>query len=982
MTDYHVWFQVPGVDFAAKQLSLCSGLLGEHSDADLLAELEAKFAANPKRLSEFQRLIVGSEFAAKYLCTQPRFLSELLDDESMDTKLNQQDFGAALSSWLKGAATDDEWDRQLRRFRNRAMVRIIWRDFNRLADTRATISELSHLASACIQACLDYHYAALSARFGVPRNQQGVEQCLLVLGMGKLGAGELNLSSDIDLIFGYPEAGQTDGGQTNRGKELSNQEFFVRLGQRIIKSLDTHTGDGFVFRVDMRLRPYGQSGALVSSFDALEDYYQTQGREWERYAMIKARVVASNGPAVATEQLMAILRSFTFRRYVDFSAIDALRNLKHMISREVKRRGIQDDVKLGAGGIREIEFIAQAFQLIRGGRDLELQDNRILKILPLLCDLGCLPPGVDRILVEAYLFLRNTEHAIQGYQDRQTQSLPEANGDRARLAYVMGYDSWAAFSVDLQAHRESVLHEFQAVIDEPEQDAPEDQHQLADWEAYWRGEFAGDEALALFAEYSHEDPARSHGLLQELRISPALVSMHATGRERLDEFMPRLLVTVSSTEAPSETLARILKLVSAVARRSAYLLLLIENPQALTQLVELSTASPWIADQMAAHPVLLDELLDSRTLYSVPPKDELEDDLRRSMLRIDPDDLEAQMDALRYFRSSHALRVAACEVKNTLPLMRVSDYLTELAEVILGYVLHLAWQQMVARHGYPGGNESHEPDFVIVGYGKLGGIELGHGSDLDLVFIHDSDSNGVTNGQQSLGQRSLDNVTFYMRLGQKIIHILDTNTLSGKLYEIDMRLRPSGNSGMLVASFNAFEKYQRESAWTWEHQALVRARVVAGSPRLAAGFERVRTEVLRQKRDPDKLKAEVRDMRQKMRSHLGSSDKHAESGKFHLKQDAGGIVDIEFMVQYAVLAWAHADPALVRYTDNIRILGCLEQSGVLDTQEVNQLIEAYKAFRSAGHRLALQQQSSQIDGSPFASERQAVQHCWQRLLET
>ena len=971
MADYQAWFRVPDVDFAQDNLALYSRLLTENADEGLLRALDGLFMANPQRLLEFQKLIIGSDFAAKYLCMQPAFLQELLSDDRLATHWGQAEFSAALTHWFEDATTDEDWDSRLRRFRNRAMVRIIWRDFNRLADTRVTVAELSDMASVCIQACLDYHYGALSQRFGLPRDERGEQQCLLVLGMGKLGAGELNLSSDIDLIFSYPGAGQTDGDKT-----LSNQEFFVRLGQRLIKSLDAHTADGFVFRVDMRLRPYGQSGALVSSFDALEDYYQTQGREWERYAMIKARVVASNGPAAATTELMAILRSFTFRHYVDFSAIDALRNLKHMISREVKRRGIQDDVKLGAGGIREIEFIAQAFQLIRGGRDSELQDNRILKILPLLCKLGCLPEGLDRILTDAYLFLRNTEHAIQGYQDRQTQSLPVSDGARARLAYIMGYDSWAAFSQDLQAHRQRVQAEFQAVIDEPEQDTPEDQHQLADWEAFWRGEFDEPEALALFAEYGHEDPARSHKLLQELKISPVLVSMHATGRERLDEFMPRLLVIVSTAEAPSETLARILKLVSSVARRSAYLLLLIENPQALTQLVELSTASPWIANQMAVHPVLLDELLDSRTLYSVPPKDELEDDLRRGMLRIDPDDLEGQMEALRYFRSAHALRVAACEIKNSLPLMRVSDYLTELAEVILSHVLHLAWEQMVARHGYPSGNITHEPDFVIVGYGKLGGIELGHGSDLDLVFIHDAEPNGVTDGE-----RSLDNVTFYMRLGQKIIHILDTNTLSGKLYETDMRLRPSGNSGMLVASFKAFEKYQREAAWTWEHQALVRARVVAGSPHLAAEFERVRTAVLRQKRDLLKLKTEVREMRQKMRAHLGSSAKDNGSNLFHLKQDAGGIVDIEFMVQYAVLAWAHADPALVQYTDNIRILGCLEHSGVLDTQEVSQLIEAYKAFRSAGHRLALQQQSSLIDGSPFVSERQAVQYSWRRLVE-
>jgi glutamate-ammonia-ligase adenylyltransferase len=971
MTDYRNWFDVPAANFAKEEVGRYQTQLADHADAETLSALERVFQKQPERLAQFQKVLVGSEFAARLLCGQPRIIFDLLTSEPLNVAQEQMDYAAALRGAVEGAESDTEWDSRLRRLRNRAMIRIIWRDFNRLADTQATMGELSALARSCIQASLDYHFASLAKRLGVPRDARGEQQGMLVLGMGKLGAGELNLSSDIDLIFSYPSAGETDG-----EKQLSNHEFFARLGQRIIKSLDALTADGFVFRVDMRLRPYGQSGALVSSFDALEDYYQTQGREWERYAMIKARIVASNAPAGAEAQLMSILRSFTFRRYVDFSAIDALRNLKQMIRREVQRRGKHDDVKLGAGGIREIEFVAQAFQLIRGGRDLELQDNRILRILPLLRELGCLPEGVDSALVSAYLFLRDTEHAIQGFQDRQTQALPTSDTEKARLAYVMGYDSWQAFNEQLQGHRERVQEEFQAVIDEPEQEAsPEDQRQLADWEAYWRGEFDDKEEVALLAHYGHEDSERSRAQLQELRESPVLLAMHSAGRERLDAFMPRLLGFVSATDAPSETLARILKLVTSVARRSAYLLLLIENPDALKQLVELSTASPWIANQLALHPALLDELLDSRTLYSVPSTDELEDELRRAMLRIDPADLEGQMDALRYFRSAHALRVAACEVKNTLPLMRVSDYLTELAEVILNYVLHLAWDQMVARHGYPSGTQGEEPDFIIIGYGKLGGIELGHGSDLDLVFVHDADPNGATDGE-----RSLDNVTFYMRLGQKIIHILDTNTLAGKLYEVDMRLRPNGNSGMLVSSFRALEKYQKESAWTWEHQALVRARVVAGSARLTREFERVREEVLTQQREPEKLKSEVKEMRHKMRTHLGSSEKGKEADQFHLKQDAGGIVDIEFMVQYAVLAWAHADPTLVRYTDNIRILGCLEQSGLLDTQEVSQLIEAYKAFRSAGHRLALQQQSSLIDGSSFTSERQTVQNSWQRLL--
>jgi glutamate-ammonia-ligase adenylyltransferase len=428
-------------------------------------------------------------------------------------------------------------------------------------------------------------------------------------------------------------------------------------------------------------------------------------------------------------------------------------------------------------------------------------------------------------------------------------------------------------------------------------------------------------------------------------------------------------------------LARIIPLLVATARRSAYLLLLIENPEALDQLVVLTEASPWIAQQLAHHPALLDELLNPATLYRVPPKEDLAQDLRQQVLRIDPDDLEQQMEALRYFRSAHALRVAACEVTGKLPLMKVSDYLTELAEVILAYVLQLTWQQMVQRHGFPDAEVCEEPNFIIVAYGKLGGIELAHGSDLDLVFIHGADPMGITLAQ-SEEQRSIENTTFYARLGQKIIHILSTQTPSGQLYDVDMRLRPSGNSGMLVTSFNAFEKYQFESAWTWEHQALVRARAIAGRPELMAHFSELRHRVLGQQRDPAKLQHDVVDMRQKMRGQLGSNKKQQAEGMFNLKQDVGGIVDIEFMVQYAVLAWSHDDPSLLEYTDNIRILGCLAASGQLSAQEVNQLIEAYKAFRSLGHRLALQQLPGIVAGDQVESERRIVTQIWRRLLDS
>ena len=941
---------------------------------------------------QITRAFVGSEYLAKTCVQYPELLIELISSGELFTPLRERGY-VELVAAAGACQTDVELDKTLRRHRHRAMVRIIWRDLNRLASMVETTAELSRFADTAIQQAAAFHYRQLVVQHGVPMGKQsGLAQPFIVLGMGKLGACELNVSSDIDLIFTYPEAGHT----TNEQRQITNQEFFVKLGQRVIKSLDLQTADGFVFRVDMRLRPHGQSGALVLNFDALEDYYQTQGRDWERYAMIKARAVAAEGGEQADKavaNLMELLLPFTYRQYIDFSVIEALRDMKSLIRRQVQRKGMNLDVKLGEGGIREVEFVVQAFQLIRGGRDARLRDRQVCKMLPFLEQENYLPAGAGAALLEAYEFLRNTEHAIQAFQDRQTQSLPNDELGKLRLAWVMGFDSWDAFAKVLEAHRARVNEEFRAVIAAPEDNQSASTKGAEPWIGLWDGTLVGDEAQRFLAAHGCDAPEQLLQLLQQSRESRAVLSMQASSRTRLDSFMPRLLAVLGRFSASGEALAgmtetlnRILPLVESIARRSAYLVLLMENPTALHQLVKLCSISPWIADQLSHHPALLDELLTPESLYAPPDKDALRDDLRREVLRLGWDDLEGHMETLRYFRSAHALRVAASEVTGALPLMKVSDYLTYIAEVILEHVLELAWQQMVARHGRPlrdDGRADEQPDFIIVGYGKLGGIELAHGSDLDLVFIHNTQANLATDGE-----KSIDNLTFYTRLGQKIIHILNTSTISGKLYEVDMRLRPSGNSGLLVTSLTAFEKYQLNEAWTWEHQALVRARVTAGSAELAAAFEAVRLKVLCQQRELPALREEVRNMRLKMREQLGSGKNNAQNEQvFNLKQDAGGIVDIEFMVQYAVLAWAWKEPKLAKYTDNIRILGALEEAGLLDAESVAHLIDAYKAYRSTGHRLALQRQeavlhSKQGEGEPmFVTERQLVGRVWQQLLD-
>jgi glutamate-ammonia-ligase adenylyltransferase len=934
-----------------------------------------------ERAEALRRVCALSDFVHEQAQRAPELLAELGASGELERRLQGGELRAQLQAALADCGDEDELGRRLRRFRNRQQMRIIWRDLTRQADLAETCRDLSDLADASIDGAYQWLFPRHCEQFGTPIGRRsGQVQHMVILGMGKLGAHELNLSSDIDLIFGYPEGGETEGVK----RSLDNQEFFIRLGQRLIKALDAITVEGFVFRVDMRLRPYGSAGALVLSFNALEQYYQDQGRDWERYAMIKARVVG--GDQAAGKQLLEMLRPFVYRRYLDFSAIEALRSMKQLIQQEVRRKGMSDNVKLGSGGIREVEFIAQAFQLIHGGRDLSLPQRPLLKVLATLEGQGYLPPPIIAEMKEGYEFLRYTEHALQAIGDRQTQMLPDNDIDRARVACIMGCDSWAQFMEHLAQWRGRIEWHFRQVIADPDEDEGGEVETCVggEWLPLW--EEALDEEMAgrQLAEAGFKEPAAALKRLIDLRSGSQVRTMQRLGRERLDAFIPRLLAQTVEHANPDLVLERVLPLIEAVARRSAYLVLLTENPLALKRLLTLCAASPWIAEQITRFPLLLDELLNEGRLFKPPLAPELAAELRERLTRIPEDDLEQQMEALRHFKLAHGLRVAASEIAGTLPLMKVSDYLTWLAEAILDQVLALAWRQSVAKYGNPRRADGSlcDPDFIIVGYGKVGGLEFGHGSDLDLVFIHDGDSQAETDGA-----KPIDGAQFFARLGQRIIHLLTTQTTSGQLYDVDMRLRPSGAAGLLVSSLGAFERYQQNEAWTWEHQALVRARVLVGCARVGAAFERVRAEVLGRERDLPKLQAEVSEMRAKMRDNLGTRETAAGTAEnafeaassFDLKQDAGGIVDIEFMVQYAALAWSRQHPELHRYTDNIRILDGLRDVGLMPAADVELLQEAYKAYRSAAHRQALQKQPGKVGGDQFAAERRSVMRLWREL---
>jgi glutamate-ammonia-ligase adenylyltransferase len=916
------------------------------------------------------RVWACSEFITNSCVRQPAMLCDLVESGDLFSAYPVGHYRALLRPRLEAVNDENSLGVELRRFRRREMVRIAWRDLAGWAELDESLSELSALASACVDAALEKLHTWQCAELGMPMGEEsGEPQALVVLGMGKLGADELNYSSDIDLIFAYPEEGETRGGRL----PLSNNEFFIRLGRRLINVINQATAEGFVFRVDMRLRPFGDAGPLAISFAAMEDYYQVHGREWERYAMIKAALVAGDRQAGA--ELVAALRPFIYRRYLDYGAFESLREMKAMIAAEVQRKGMADNIKLGPGGIREVEFIGQAYQLIRGGREKVLQIRPIQQVLDRLAELDCLPAYVVTSLKQAYVFLRRVENRLQAMHDRQTHTLPTHPLDRQRLVLAMDYVEWAEFEKELRRHMAHVHDHFEQVFAAPQREQAAEQG--SEFDAVWSGQAVAEIASNILQRHGYQQPDEVLRLLERLREGSACRSLSVRGRERLDRLMPLLLGAVASVEQPETVLVRLVSLIETIARRTAYLALLVENPMALSQLVKLCAASPWIAAHLARYPVLLDELLDPRTLYVPLERVALESELER-MLAQAGDDQEQQMEALRQFKQANVLRVAAADVAGVYPLMIVSDHLTEIAEVVLGQVVRLAYDYLASRHGVPQGvnaqGKSCPPGFIVLGYGKLGGIELGYGSDLDLVFLHGNEGEGMA----TAGEKSVDNNVFFARLGQRIIHMMTAHTPSGTLYDIDARLRPSGEAGMLVSNLDAFAAYQRTEAWTWEHQALVRARVVAGDGALARGFEQIRNEVLSRERETVQLQQEVRDMRQKMRDNLS----RARAGLFDLKQDPGGIADIEFIVQYGVLHWAHDHPALLRWSDNIRLLETLAREGLLGEEDASLLAEAYRAYRAGVHRAALQEKEAVVTEGQFAAERDAVLHIWQDLLET
>ena len=897
-----------------------------------LLEVAKNQQINALQLSYLQRLEACSPFMARLLAKDADLLADLLKNLQVSYLQNemQQFLGA------QKIFDENSLKKALRKLRQSVLARMISRDLNGLADLNEVMQTTTQLAEIAIQTAVSYHSAWLEALFGKPLSTDGKAQTLIVVGMGKLGGGELNVSSDVDLIFAYAQEGETTQG-------LSNQDFFIKLGKKVIAALDEATEDGFVFRVDMRLRPFGSEGALVSSLDALEEYYQNNGREWERYAWIKGRVVTGSQGSVEK-----LLKPFVFRKYLDYSAFASMRDLKVQIQRDVVQKGMQDNIKLGRGGIREIEFIAQVFQLIRGGQDVSLQIKSTLKVLELLKNKYLIDLSTVNSLINAYVFLRNLEHRLMYVEDAQTQALPKAEEAQARIALAMNFANWSDFLAALNRHREIVQTHFDETFSENES-AKSDAHASA--KAIWNGAFEDEAELALLGFAALKNTLNR---LQQLHQSHRYQQLPALSRQRFNDLMPLVMEAAARQENPDVALIRVMDLLEAICRRASYLALLAEYPAALNLVVKLCAASSWCAHYLTQHPIVLDELLDERSLYAVPDFFEMRTALEANIHAL-AGDAERQMDAMRQFKHAAIFRLASQDIAGQLALETLSDYLSALADLILDVALKTIWQSLKFKH-------CEQPKFAVIGYGKLGGKELGYASDLDLIFLYDDNAEGAAE--------------IYAKFAQRINNWFNSLTSAGLLYETDLQLRPDGNSGLLVSSVEAFHDYQLSRAWAWEHQAITRARFVAGDASIGKAFEAIRIEVMRQRRDAQKLKNEVVEMREKMR------DANINKGElFDIKHDKGAIIDVEFMVQYLVLVHAAQHIELTNNFGNIALLKTLAKLKVIDEKLAEKVANAYREYRRLQHAARLQgNMQAKVEFSLVQTYVKAVMGLWQRVF--
>jgi glutamate-ammonia-ligase adenylyltransferase len=901
---------------------------------NLLAERHApaSFSAGIARLAQC------SLFGARLLTKDALLLDDLLQNHAQAYEI------AEMQQFLNVAQIVDESSlkKALRQLRQRVILRIMYRDLNGLADLDEVVTITTNLAEIALNTAVNYHQTWLHAAHGKPLGKSGAQD-FIVIGMGKLGGAELNVSSDIDLIFAYEEEGETNGGEV-----ISNQDFFTKLAKKVISALDEITEDGFVFRVDMRLRPFGSEGVLVSNLDALEEYYQNNGREWERYAWIKGRAINDENSASLGASIHALLRPFIFRKYLDFNALNSMRDLKLQIHRDVMQKGQQDNIKLGRGGIREIEFIAQVFQLIRGGQDVSLQIKPTLEVLKLLKIKDLLQEKTVDELTVAYVFLRNLEHRLMYVEDQQTQDLPKSDETKVRIANAMHFANWDAFLVELNGHRKIVAQHFDATFSDRAQHKNE--HEVA----IWQGTLEKEAALQALLNAGYSDASETFSRLQMLRASNRYQQLPELSLQRFDTLMPHAIAQSAAMPNPDITLLRVTDVLENICRRASYLALLAEHTQAMHLLVKMCSSSPWLANYLAQHPILLDELLDTRTLYAAPDFVAMRAELVQRLAEL-AGDIERQMDVMRHFKHANVFRFAAQDINGELALETLSDYLSALADLILDVALETIWLNVRGKH-------LQVPKFAVIGYGKLGGKELGYGSDLDIIFLYDDDSAEASE--------------VYARFAQRINNWFNSLTSAGLLYETDLQLRPDGNSGLLVSSVAAFREYQLNKAWVWEHQAITRARFVAGDASIGRAFDAIKIGVLTQARDAEKLKSEVINMREKMRAAQTFI-----AGMFDIKHSVGGIIDVEFLVQYLVLAHANKHPQLTGNIGNIGLLELLASLNIIEHELAEKVVLAYRDYRRMQHALKLQgAPHMRVEVAVTSEHASAVKALWKQVF--
>ena len=876
-----------------------------------------------------------SPFLARLLSSNADLLSDLLENHHGAYQLGEmQDFLAQQNIF-----DEISLKRALRILRQQVIARIMVRDLNGLADLSEVVATTTQLAECVINTAIKFLHGWLVTVYGQPYDTLGQPQSLIVIGMGKLGGAELNVSSDIDLIFAYAAAGETQG-----SLPISNQDFFTRLAKKLIAAIDEITQDGFVFRVDMRLRPFGSEGALVSNLDALEDYYQNNGREWERYAWIKGREVTGGN------QVAQLLKPFVFRKYLDFGAFSSMRELKIQIQRDVNSKGMHDNIKLGRGGIREIEFIAQVFQLIRGGQDVSLQIKPTLLVLDLLKEKSLLPEKTVTELKCAYTFLRNLEHRLMYLEDAQTQELPKTDEAKARIAKAMVFDDWAAFLVQLNIYRSQVQQHFDATFSEDNRSKVG----LELEKSIWDGVLPEPDAAQALQQMGFAEALVSLRRLAALRHSSRYLQLPELSRLRFDALMPLVISQAAQMQNADVALLRVTDLLESICRRASYLALLAEHTQAMHLLVKLCSSSPWLSHYLVQHPILLDELLDMRRLYAAPDFAAMRVELEKR-LNAAEGDIEQQMDLMRHFKHANVFRFAAQDINGELSPEKLSDYLSELADLVMSVSLSYIWPHVRGKH-------LDVPKFSVIGYGKLGGKELGYASDLDIIFLYDDES-------PQAGE-------VYAKFAQRINNWFNSLTAAGLLYETDLQLRPDGNSGLLVSSVTAFREYQLNKAWVWEHQAISRARFVAGDTSIGLAFDKIRIEVITLPRDIHQLKLDVQAMREKMRATL-----HISPELFDIKHSVGGIIDVEFLVQYLVLAHAMQYPELTDNIGNIGLLNLLASRKIIEQDLADKVVLAYRDYRHTQHLLKLQGASHlQVQASTVSSQVLAVNALWQAVF--